>query len=208
MEGMADAWFESPAGTFGKIISAKMIDDVRAAPDRSRRAPMIKSFFAAFFLAFLCLDYAPALCSDITGEVVGPQGPVAGTQVTVTDSGGSVVGQATTNDAGRYCITGLSPGNYKTAVNPPAGAGFKTGAANDAVPAEGLTEDWSLSSAALASSSANPPGACGAAYLGGSGALIAGGALVVATGAGLGACAGAGCFSGGGGGDPPASASK
>ncbi len=175
---------------------------------------MIKSFFAAFFLAFLWLALAPvAFCSDITGEVVGPQGPVAGAQVIVTDSGGSVVGQATTNDVGRYCITGLSPGNYKIAVNPPAGAGFKTGAANDAVPAEGLTEDWSLSSATLASSSANPPGACGAAFLEGAGPAIVGGALVVGAGAGVGACAGAGCFNGSssggsGGSDTPASASK
>jgi hypothetical protein len=169
---------------------------------------MNKSHIAAFFFASLCLALAPvAFCSDVTGEVVGPQGPVAGAQVTVTDSGGGVVGQATTNDAGRYCITGLSPGNYKTAVNPPADAGFKTGTANDAVPAEGLTEDWSLSSATIASSSANAPGACGAAFLEGAGPAIVGGALVVGAGAGIGACAGAGCFNSGSG-DPTASGSK
>ncbi len=125
---------------------------------------MNKPYIAAFFLALLWLALAPvAFCSDITGEVVGPQGPVAGAQITVTDSVGNVVGQATTNDAGRYCITGLSPGNYTTAVNPPAGAGFKTGTANEAIPAQGLTENWSLSSATLASSSVNTPGVCGAA---------------------------------------------
>ncbi len=161
------------------------------------RAPMNKLYVAAFFLASLCLAFAPvAFCSDITGEVHAPQGPVAGAQITVTDSGGNVVGQATTNDAGRYCITGLSPGNYKTAVNPPAGAGFKTGTANDAIPAEGLTEDWSLSSAQVAAASANPPGACGAFIptalvpLG-----VVGGTLLVAGGV-IGGYAAAGGFSG------------
>ncbi|MGO9593459.1 MAG: carboxypeptidase-like regulatory domain-containing protein [Steroidobacteraceae bacterium] len=154
---------------------------------------MNKSHITAFFLALLCVGLARvAFCSDITGEVIGPQGPVAGAQITVTDSGGNVVGQATTNDAGRYCITGLSPGNYKTAVNPPASAGFNTGTANNTISVEGMTEDWSLSSATLASSSANTPGVCGAAYLG----AYVGGILGVATGAGLGACAAEGCFSG------------
>ena len=154
---------------------------------------MNKSHITAFLLALLCVGLAPvAFCSDITGEVIGPQGPVAGAQITVTDSGGNVVGQATTNDAGTYCITGLSPGNYKTEVNPPASAGFKTGTANNTISVEGMTEDWSLSSGTLASSSANTPGVCGAAYLG----AYVGGILGVATGAGLGACAAEGCFSG------------
>jgi hypothetical protein len=157
---------------------------------------MNTSHIAAFLVVPLWLALAPvAFCSDLTGDVLGPNGAVAGAQVTVTDSGGNVVGQATTNNAGEYCITGLSPGDYKTALNPPAGAGLQPGAVNRSVPAEGLTEDWSLSSATIASSSANPPGACGGAwYLGGP--AIGGAALLIATGAGLGACAGAGCFSG------------
>ena len=127
---------------------------------------MSKSFVAAFFLASLWLAHAPvAFCSDVTGEVVGPKGPVAGAQVTLTDAGGAVVGQGTTNDAGRYCITGVAPGDYKTALNPPAG--YQPGATSSAVPAQGLTEDWSLSSATVASSSSNSPGACAAWYLGG-----------------------------------------
>lgn len=154
---------------------------------------MSKSFVAAFFLASLWLAHAPvAFCSDVTGEVVGPKGPVAGAQVTLTDAGGAVVGQGTTNDAGRYCITGVAPGDYKTALNPPAG--YQPGATSSAVPAQGLTEDWSLSSATVASSSSNSPGACAAWYLGGG--PLGAAAVLVATGAGLGACAGAGCFSG------------
>ena len=156
------------------------------------------TYIAAFFVASLCLALAPvAFCSDITGGVSGPQGPVAGAQITVTDSGGKVVGQATSNDAGTYCITGLSPGDYKTALNPPAGAGFKAGTANDAIPAEGLTEDWSLSSAQVAASSANPPGACEGFILGGlgtAGATVLG--VAILAGGGFGGFAAAGGFDG------------
>jgi hypothetical protein len=159
---------------------------------------------AALFLAFLWLALVPAaFCSDVTGHVSGPNGPVPGAQVTVADASGSVVGQGTTNDAGKYCIRGIAPGEYKTALNPPAGAGLQSGAVTRTVPQEGLTEDWALSPAATASSSANSPGACEAWYLGG--AAIGTAALLVATGAALGACAGAGCFSGSSG---PATASK
>lgn len=161
---------------------------------------MNKSIVAGFSVAFLCLALAPvAFSSDITGEVLGPQGPMAGAEVTVTDSGGNVAGQATTNALGRYCITGLRPGNYKTSVNPPAGTAFKAGTVNDVIPTEGETEDWSLSSAqAVAASnplwivSANPPGACGAAYF----AAYVGGLVGVASGAAIGTCAAEGCFSG------------
>ena len=135
----------------------------------------------------------------MTGEVVGPNGPVAGAQVTLTDANGAVVGQGITNDAGKYCIRGVNPGDYKTACTPPTGAGFQPGTTSSAVPAQGLTENWSLSQTTLASSSANGPGACEPWFLGG-GALgpgaLGAAALLVATGAGLGACAGAGCFNG------------
>jgi hypothetical protein len=152
-----------------------------------------KSNIAVFTLASLWLALSTAaFCSDVTGEVVGPNGPIAGAQVTLTDPNGAVVGQGTTNDAGKYCITGVNPGDYKTAVSPPAG--FQPGTTNRSVPAQGLTEDWSLSPTTLASSSANTPGACEPWYLGG--AALGTAALLIATGAGLGACAGAGCFNG------------
>jgi len=154
-----------------------------------------KSNIAVFVVASLWLGLSTAaFCSDVTGEVVGPNGPVGGAQVTLTDASGAVVGQGTTNDAGKYCITGVNPGDYKTVVNPPAGAGFQPGAVTRSVPAQGLTEDWSLSQATIASSSANTPGACEAWFAGG--AAIGTAALLVATGAGLGACAAAGCFNG------------
>jgi hypothetical protein len=165
-----------------------------------------RSYIAVCSMVSLCLCFTPvAFCSDLTGQVGGPGGPVAGAQVTVTDASGKVVGQGTTNDAGRYCITGIDPGTYKTTVNPPGG--FQAGATNSSIPAEGLTEDWSLSTTVVASSSQNSPGACGAAFLGAGPAVIGGAALLVATGAGLGACAAAGCFSGGGGSSGPSTPS-
>ncbi|WP_428126078.1 carboxypeptidase-like regulatory domain-containing protein [Candidatus Binatus soli] len=172
---------------------------------------MNKSYIGPSLLTFLCLALTPAaFCSDITGKVLGPQGPMTGAQITVTNSNGNVVGQGTTNALGRYCITGLRPGNYKTSVNPPAGTSFKPGTVNDKVPAEGETEDWSLSYTQVAAASnplwmvsANPPGACGGAYFGGIPDLyIAGGALGAATGGGFGVCVALGCFGGGGGGGP------
>jgi Carboxypeptidase regulatory-like domain len=156
---------------------------------------MRKSSIAVFTLTALWLALSTAaFCSDVTGEVVGPNGPVAGAQVTLTDANGAVAGQGTTNDAGKYCITGVNPGDYKTACTPPTATGFHPGANNRSVPEQGLTEDWSLSPTTVASSSANTPGVCEPWYLGG--AALGTAALLVATGAGLGACAGAGCFDG------------
>jgi hypothetical protein len=154
-----------------------------------------KSHIAVFTLASLWLALSTsAFCSDVTGEVVGPNGPVAGAQVTLTDANGAVVGQGITNDAGKYCIRGVNPGDYKNTCTPPAGAGLQPGTTNRSVPEQGLTADWSLSQSTIASSSASMPGVCEAWYLGGG--PLGAAALLVATGAGLGACAGAGCFNG------------
>ena len=160
---------------------------------------MNKSYIAAFFLASLCLALAPvAFCSDITGEVRDAQGnPEPGVQITCTDSSGKQVAQATTNNAGWYCITGLDPGTYTCSATPPTGAGVEAGSSATVLPAEGLNDNWTLSPSAVALSSGTSPGACSAAYFGLGAPVIAGGALAIATGAGLGAAAGAGAFSGG-----------
>jgi len=154
---------------------------------------MNKSYITALFAAVLWIaNSSVAFCSDVTGQVSGPKGPVAGAQVTVADSGGNVVGQGTTNDVGRYCIRGLAPGQYKTTLNPPAGAGLP-GVVSNTVPKEGLTENWAVAPAATSTSAADSPGACEAWYL--SAPALGGAALLVATGAGLGICAAAGaCF--------------
>ena len=155
---------------------------------------MNKSHIMALLAAFLWLAHTTAaLCGDVTGQVSGPNGPVAGAQVTVADSGGNVVGQGTTNDAGMYCIRGVKPGEYKTSLNPPAGAGLQPGVVTRTVPDQGLTENWGTSPTTVAYSSANSPGVCAAWAL--EGAAIGAAALLVATGAGLGICAAAGaCF--------------
>jgi hypothetical protein len=153
-----------------------------------------KLHVAILFAASVCLTFAPAaFCTDLAGQVNGPNGPVAGCQVTVTNAAGQVVGSATTNGAGAYCITGLDPGSYKTVVTPPSG--LQSGGTSSTIPPDGLTQDWSLSPATVASSSAISPGVCGPAWLA-AGPVIGASALFVATGAGLGACAAAGCFSG------------
>jgi len=169
---------------------------------------MNKSYITALFATFLWLAHTPAaFCSDVTGEVSGPNGPVAGAQVTVADSGGNVVGQGTTNDVGRYCIRGITPGQYKTALNPPSGAGLQPGVVARTVPDQGLTEDWAVSPTTVASSSANTPGVCEAWYGTAGVPIIGAAALLVATGAGLGICAAAGaCFNDDG--HRPATASK
>ncbi len=155
---------------------------------------MNKSSTAALLLASLWLGLSTAaFCSDVTGEVAGPNGPVSGAEVTLTDANGAVVGQATTNDAGHYCIRGVNPGDYKTSVTPPAP--LQAGVTPRSVPAEGLTEDWSTSPTTIASSSANSPGVCEGAWWAGGGPLGAA-AVLIATGAGIGACAAAGCFDG------------
>jgi hypothetical protein len=165
---------------------------------------MNKSYITALFAALLWLAHTPAaFCTDVTGEVSGPNGPVAGAQVTVADSGGNVVGRGTTNDAGRYCIRGITPGEYKTALNPPAGAGLQPGVFTRTVPNEGLMEDWAMSPTTVASSSANSPGVCEGVDL--AAAALGTAALFIAAGAGFGACAAFGCFEGA---EPPATASK
>ena len=75
---------------------------------------MKKSYITALFAASLWIaNTTAAFCSDVTGEVSGPNGPVAGAQITVADSGGNVVGQGTTNDAGKYCIRGSRQASTK-----------------------------------------------------------------------------------------------
>jgi hypothetical protein len=161
-----------------------------------------KLHIVILFAASVALAFVPAaFCADLTGVVQGPNGPIAGVQVTVVNSGGNVVGQGTTNSSGTYCITGLDPGTYKTTCNAPAG--LQPGATSSTIPPDGLNQCWWLSTAAAGATSANSPGTCGAgaAFLP-AGAVIGGAALFVATGAGLGACAAAGCFSGSSSGAP------
>ncbi len=160
---------------------------------------MIRSYIRVALLSLLSVSIASsAFASDIVGEVRDAQGnPEAGVQMTCTDSSGKQVGQATTNDAGQYCISGLIPGTYTCSANPAASAGLQMGSTNVNLPAEGLTNNWSLSpSAAAMISSSTSPGVCAAGWLGGYnpyvlGFLGIGGTAAVA----MGICATLGCIS-------------
>ena len=48
----------------------------------------------------------------ITGTISGPSGPMVGASVEVLDSGGAVVGTATTTQAGAFSVPGLSAGTF------------------------------------------------------------------------------------------------
>jgi Carboxypeptidase regulatory-like domain len=163
---------------------------------------MLATLVAPAFFSFTLFSWAAfpnlAFASDITGEITNAQGnPQAGVEVSCTDASGKPVGQATTNDAGRYCITGLIPGTYTCSTSPPAGAGLQAGSATLSVPDQGLTDNWSLSpGAAAAISSSSTPGVCAAGLLGGYNPYLVGflGIGAVA-GISMGICASMGCIS-------------
>jgi hypothetical protein len=122
---------------------------------KHRSGTLILSLFS--WLMFV----SAAFCSDITGVVTDNQGkPVPGAQITVANSQGQVVGSATTNKTGQYCINGIQPGLYKDSVTPPAQTGLKAGTVKASLSTEGLTNNWSVSPITIAMSSANKPGAC------------------------------------------------
>src|SRR5712692_8033638 len=82
-----------------------------------------------------------AFASDITGVVHDALGnPVADVQITCRDLSGKPVAQATTNDDGQYCITGLAPGTYSCSAIPPGGAAPQAGSAALTLSQQGLTE--------------------------------------------------------------------
>ncbi len=154
-----------------------------------------RAFVALVASAFLISS--SAFASDITGEVSGAQGPQAGVQVSCADSSGRVVGEATTNSAGRYCITGLTPGAYTCSTTPPAGGGLQGGSAAVSLPSQGLTDDWSLSPTGAAMiTSSRSPGVCAAGLLGGvSPALLGFLGVGAIAGISMGICASMGCIS-------------
>ncbi len=161
---------------------------------------MIRSYLRVALLSLLASVAlaSSAFASDITGVVRDAQGnPEAGVQITCTDSSGKQVGQATTNDAGQYCIAGLVPGTYTCTTSPPAATGLQMGSATVTVPEQGVTNNWSLSpSTAAAISSSSSPGVCSAGLLGGYNPYVLG-FLGIGSVAGIsmGICASLGCIS-------------
>src|SRR6266481_5967134 len=88
----------------------------------------LKSMLAGALLLLLvlgCATMAPAQVNTATlsGTVSDPQGlPVKGAKVTMTNAGTGAQRTSVTDDAGRYNLVGLPPGEYKMAVD--GGANF------------------------------------------------------------------------------------
>ena len=58
---------------------------------------------------------------DLNGDGVRQEGGLSGVLVEAFDSGGAVVGTATTAGGGNYSINGLAPGDYTIRMTPPTG---------------------------------------------------------------------------------------
>jgi hypothetical protein len=135
--------------------------------------------------------------------------PVPEAQVKIANSRGELVGVASTDKTGQYCISGLDPGVYVDSVIPPTNTVLKAGTIKANLTAKGLTDNWSLSNAG-AISSVHQPGACDPPALSGLGILLGVGIPGGATALGLGlGCAAGGLGCGGAQGvvSPPASPS-
>jgi hypothetical protein len=92
-----------------------------------RSIPTIKTAFVLFALLALGTSavWAQSVSTgNISGQVVDEQNAaVAGAAVKITDTAINATLSTTTNDAGRYVISNIVPGNYNVSVAKP---GFST----------------------------------------------------------------------------------
>jgi len=116
---------------------------------------------------FLDGDDSPT--TNISGTMLDLAGkPIVGTEIVARDTTDKIVGRATTNELGRYCITDLRPGRYT--ISKSSGAAPAPGETFVAeIPLDGLTVDWRLAPnnnvLAIASGPAMP--SCCAQFLAG-----------------------------------------
>jgi len=104
----------------------------------------------------MLLALPSAFCADVVGTVLDlQQHPVSGVNIVVQDTTGKTFGQATTDAAGQYKISGLSPNTYDYMLNP-LGTGFKGGSAVSYLDNNGLTMNWKVSNAGDAVALAAP----------------------------------------------------
>jgi Carboxypeptidase regulatory-like domain len=97
-----------------------------------------------------------AIAADIVGTVMDAGGQaVAGSKVSAADQSGQTVGDATTDQQGRYVISGLRPGQYDIKLDP-AAANLKGDTAVSYVDAKGLTVDWAVGASRAAIATARP----------------------------------------------------
>jgi hypothetical protein len=97
-----------------------------------------------------------AFAADIVGTVMDASGQaVNGSKVSAADQRGQIAGNATTDQQGRYVISGLRPGQYDIKLDP-ATANLKGDTAVSYVDAKGLTVDWSVGKSREAIATARP----------------------------------------------------
>ena len=97
-----------------------------------------------------------AIAADIVGTVMDAGGlAVSGSKVSAADQSGQTVGDATTDQQGRYVISGLRPGQYDIKLDP-AAANLKGDTAVSYVDAKGLTVDWAVGASRAAIATARP----------------------------------------------------
>jgi len=95
----------------------------------------------ALACAFAIIRPSAASSADLVGRVAHEGGePVAGIEISVTDSSGAAAGSSISDAEGSYEIRGLKPGIYKL--------GMKGQTVMSYVPMEGLTVNWGLSKTA------------------------------------------------------------
>src|SRR6202521_860930 len=93
-----------------------------------RRLTALGSLTTVMMLCLLVLGWASMASAQVntatlSGTVSDPQGlPVKGAKVTMTNAGTGAQRTSITDDAGRYNLVGLPPGQYKMAVD--GGANF------------------------------------------------------------------------------------
>lgn len=91
---------------------------------------------------FLDGDDSPT--TNISGAMLDLAGkPIVGTEIVARDAADKIVGRATTNELGRYCITDLRPGRYTISKNSGA-APVPSETFVAELPLDGLTVDWRL----------------------------------------------------------------
>jgi hypothetical protein len=162
-------------------------------------------------LGLTTLAALPALAANVSGLIADATGkPVQGAKVIAQTPKWQPIQTAVTGSRGEYTMKDLAPGEYRFALDPGSGAGFKQGSAAAFVPDGGLTLDWTVSATAdpiaLARVGAAEQVAAGDPFgLTWPQFALLGGAIV-GTGTALGVAAAGGGFSGGSG--PVASSSK
>ncbi len=103
---------------------------------------------------------AAALAAEVGGTVLDLQGqPVTGVRIIAKDSGGQVLGAASTSPKGVYNIQGLQPGNYNFTLDP-GPSRFQGVTVASFVSKDGLCVNWGVSTNSPAIATAEPGEKC------------------------------------------------